>query len=511
LSREISSYSLSGVKESFRDQMKKYFKQYSLLYTIAHYFGIICVLMGFILVLPMILAFFVDKNIELVICFLWPALFSWGIGSVLMFSFEKTELDLTSAITLAALVWLVISIIGALPFWIARGFFGSEYGLTFLSAVFESMSGFTATGLTMYGMRVEGLPRSILFWRSLTQWVGGVGVIVLFLSVLVSRTGTIAHRLYTAEGRDQRLVPSIVRTTRRIWLIYLFYTFLCLIVLYIIGMPLFDSVNHSMTGLATGGFSVRNHSIMTYSLDIHPNAVLLELAIIPFMILGGISFAMHHELFMGRIISFFKNIEVKAMFVILFVVGLILVLHQGLYVENFRYASFQVTTALTGTGFNTVSISAWDDFSKFLLTILMVFGGGYGSTASALKLFRVVVIFWSLGWLVRRMLFPQSARFSLSVGGKIFHPEDVMKVAIYSLLYIIVLVAGSLVFMAGGATTIDSLFEVSSALGNVGLSVGLTSSCMPWWEKVVLIIEMWAGRLEIFPVLVLLTSPFRKH
>ncbi len=505
MSREISSYSLSGVKESFRDQMKKYFKQYSLLYTIAHYFGIICVLMGFILVLPMILAFFVDKNIELVICFLWPALFSWGIGSVLMFSFEKTELDLTSAITLAALVWLVISIIGALPFWIARGFFGSEYGLTFLSAVFESMSGFTATGLTMYGMRVEGLPRSILFWRSLTQWVGGVGVIVLFLSVLITRSGTIAHRLYSAEGRDQRLVPSVVRTTRRIWLIYLGYTLLCVLVLVAVGMPFFDSVNHSMTGLATGGFSVRNESIMFY------DSTIIEMAIIPFMILGGISFAMHHELILGKIKTFFDNIEVKAMLIILFISALMLILNQGLEWSNVRYSSFQVTTALTGTGFNTAVVANWNDFSKFILTILMVFGGGFGSTASALKLFRVVILFWSLAWFVKRMLLPESAMLKLKIGDKYYHPDDIMRVAVYAVLYILVLVGGALVFMASGATTIDSLFEVSSALGNVGLSVGLTSSCMPWWEKVVLIIEMWAGRLEIFPVLVLLTSPFRKH
>ncbi|MFO8109687.1 MAG: TrkH family potassium uptake protein [Thermoplasmata archaeon] len=422
-----------------------------------------------------------------------------------MFSFEKTELDLTSAITLAALVWLVISVIGALPFWIARGFFGTEWGLNFLSAIFESMSGFTATGLTMYGMRVEGLPWSILFWRSLTQWVGGVGVIVLFLSVLVTRTGTVAHRLYTAEGRDHRLVPSVVRTTRRIWLIYFGYTMLCILVLFLVGMPLFDSVNHSMTGLATGGFSVRNESIMYY------DSTIIEMAIIPFMILGGISFAMHHELILGRIKVFFKNIEVKAMLTILFVSALLLVLNQGIGWENVRYSSFQVTTALTGTGFNTAVVGQWNDFSKFILTILMVFGGGFGSTASALKLFRVVVIFWSLGWLVKRMLLPESARFQLKIGDKYYHQEDIMKVAIYAVLYILVLVAGALVFMAGGATTIDSMFEVSSALGNVGLSVGTTSSSMPWWEKIVLIVEMWAGRLEIFPVLVLLTSPFRAH
>ncbi len=494
--------------ESIKDKIHPYFKAYGLLSTVSYYLGILLMVLGLLMLIPAAMAILMDNEMMLANCFLYPALFSGIAGFTLFILFEKSELYLGAAITLSALVWLLFGIIGGVPFWLARNFYGPEWGLTFINAVFESMSGFTATGLTMYGLRVEGLPYSILFWRSLIQWVGGVGVIVLFLSVLVVRTGTVAHRLYLAEGRSHRLVPSVVKTTRRIWAIYAGYTGLLALLLFLIGMPLFDSVNHSMTALATGGFSVKNYSIMTYRLEMHSHAFLLELAIMPFMVIGGISFAMHHQLFVGNIRKFFKNIEVKAIFIIIAITTFILALSLGFTFDSFRYGSFQVITALTGTGFNTAPVGTWTPFQKFILTILMIFGGGYGSTASALKLIRIVIIFYALIWLIRDMLLPESVVKKLKVGDQYYHEEEIMDVAIYAVLYLVVLVGGALVLMAGGHSTVDALFEVASAEGNVGLSVGITGASMPFHEKIVLIIEMWAGRLEIFPVLVLLTAPF---
>ncbi len=502
---------IKGKKESIQDIIHPYFKPYGLLSTVSYYLGILCILLTFLLLIPAIMAYLVDGSLLLALCFLFPAALSGALGLCLTVLFEKTELYLGAAVVLAALAWLTIAFIGGLPFWLVRYYFGPEWGLTFVSAFFESMSGFTATGLTMYGLRVEGLPYSILMWRSITQWVGGVGVIVLFLSILVVRTGTVAHRLYLAEGRSHRLVPSVVKTTRRIWVIYAGYTAALAIILYIIGMPLFDSINHSMTALATGGFSVKNYSIMTYRMSGHSHALFLELAIMPFMVLGGISFAMHHELFIGNVKSFFKNIEVRAIFIIILIATIVMAISLGLTFDSFRYGSFQVITALTGTGFNTAPVGTWTDFQKFILTILMIFGGGYGSTASALKLIRVVIIFYALIWLVREQLLPESVKLPMKAGDNYYHPEEIMEVAVYAVLYLIVLVSGALVFMAGGASGVDALFEVASAEGNVGLSVGLTGADMPMHEKIVLIIEMWAGRLEIFPVLVFLTAPFKKY
>ncbi len=336
-------------------------------------------------------------------------------------------------------------------------------------------------------------------------------MIVLFLSVLVVRSGTIAGNLYSAEGRSDRLVPSVVRTARRIWVIYAAYTGLLILILFVLGMPFFDSLNHSMTALATGGFSVKNQSIMSYALEGHGNAFLIEMAIIPFMLIGGISFAMHHQLVLGNIKEFFENVEVRAILIITVISTVILAISLGLTFDSFRFGSFQTVTALTGTGFNTADVSLWTDFQKFLLTILMIFGGGYGSTASALKLIRVVIIFYAIFWLVQDYLLPESVVHRLKLGRSVYTHEQIMDVGIYAALYLGLLVVGAMVFMAGGATAADALFEVASAEGNVGLSVGLTHNGMPWWEKITLIIQMWAGRLEIFPVLVLITSPFKKY
>ena len=506
--RNLTWTNIKDTTEEISEKIHPYFEKYGILSTTIYYLGVMLILLGLLLLIPASVAYFVDQSVRLTYSFIYPSIFSIGIGVVMMIFSEKRELYLGAAITLAALTWLIVGIIGGLPFYIARLYFGPEWGLTFVNAVFESMSGFTATGLDMYGMRVENLPSAILFWRSLTQWVGGVGVIVLFLSVLVARTGTIAHKLYLAEGRDHRLVPSVVKTTRRIWAIYAGFTGLLAIILIVLGMPIFHAINHSMTALATGGFSVQNFSIMNYRLAGYANAFWFEVAIMPFMILGGISFAMHYQLFIGNVKEFFKNIEVKAILIIVFISTVILAISLGFTSESIRYGSFQTITAITGTGFNTAEVGAWNDFQKFLLTILMIFGGGYGSTASAIKLLRVVIISYALIWLIRQYILPESAVHKLKIGDKHYSPEAIQDVAVYVILYLILLVGGAMVFMYGGAEAVNSLFEVASAQGNVGLSVGLTGPNMPLVEKITLIIVMWAGRLEIFPILVLLTAPF---
>ena len=511
VAKNVTWAHIKETSEEISHKIHPFFQKYGILSTISYYLGILLILLAFLLIIPTLTAYFWDNESMLALCFIYTALISGVAGAVLVFVSEKRELYLGAAITLSALAWLVIGILGGLPFWFARNFYGPEWGLTFINSVFESMSGFTATGLNLYGMRVAELPYSILLWRSITQWVGGVGVIVLFLSILVARTGTIAHKLYLAEGRDHRLVPSVVKTTRRIWAIYAGYTGLLALILIIVGMPIFDSINHSMTALATGGFSVQNFSIMNYRMAGHPNAFWIELAIMPFMVIGGISFAMHYQLFLGNIKRFFSNIEVKAILIIILISTILLSVTFSLTFESFRYGSFQVITAITGTGFNTADVAAYTDFQKFILTILMIFGGGYGSTASALKLLRVVIIFYSLIWIVKQYLLPESVVSKMNIGDKHYTPEAIQNVAVYIILYITLLVAGSMVFMYNGATAADSLFEVASAQGNVGLSVGLTGADMPLVEKITLIIVMWAGRLEIFPVLVFITSPFRKH
>ncbi|UCG71166.1 MAG: TrkH family potassium uptake protein [Thermoplasmata archaeon] len=451
------------------------------------------------LLLPGLIAYIVDSDLNLAIIFFSVGGLSLLVGFLSIFLLGKpARLGYDEALSVAAFGWLLLTFIGSLPFSLGGYLSG-------LDAFFESMSGFTATGLTMFSsepglavMDVESLPSSILFWRSFTQWIGGVGVIVLFLSILIRSSG-IAAKLYKAEGRTDRIATNIVSTARRIWGIYILYTILCVIGLtLLLNGRFFDAINVSMTCLATGGFAVTNNSVAAY--DWYVAAF-----IIPFMLLGGISFASHRFLLKGRLNEFF-TIEVKAIILIIFVSSIFLMTrHTGLH------SSFQTSSALTGTGFSTANLAEWDDFSKFILSILMVLGGGYGSTSSALKMIRVVIIIYAVAWVVKKFLYSRKAVIPFKIGRTTYPVEEIRIATLYAILYIMVLCLGAVIFMAGGHSAADSLFEVASAEGNVGLSVGITNSGMPAYEKVVLIIEMWVGRLEIFPVLTLLAVPFRKR
>ncbi len=464
-----------------------------------YYSSVLLVIEGMAMFLPGLLAY-VDGHVTLAIIFFAVGGFSLLFGFVSMLYLGRpARLGYDEALSIAAFGWLLMTFMGSLPFSLG-GY------LSPLDAFFESMSGFTATGLTMFSSQpgltvpdVESLPRAILFWRSLTQWIGGVGVIVLFLSILIRSSG-IAAKLYKAEGRTDRIATNIVSTARRIWGIYILYTVICIIgLVLLLGVgKTFDAVNIAMTCLATGGFAVTNDSIAAY-----PGYIAAFL--IPFMLLGGISFASHRHLLKRNFKEFF-SIEVKAILLIIFISSIFLMTRLG-GLESF----FQTSSALTGTGFSTSDVGQWDDFSKFILSILMVTGGGYGSTSSALKMIRVVIIIYAVAWVVKKFLYSRKAVIPFKIGRNTYPVEEIRIATLYAILYIMVLCLGAVIFMAGGHSAADSLFEVASAEGNVGLSVGITNSAMPAYEKVVLIIEMWVGRLEIFPVLTLLAVPFRKR
>jgi len=442
-------------------------------------------------------ALVVDHNVILTLSFLFPAIWVLFIWTVFMSTPPPQSLTLRESFKVAALGWLLMSIVGGIPYFL------SGY-LNPLDSWFESMSGFTATGLTMFA-DVESLPKSILLWRSLTEWIGGVGVIALFLSVMY-RTSRIVQTLYFAEGRSDKTEPTIIGTVRKIWLIYLFYTLFFALIFYILGAPAFDAINISMTALATGGFAVTNNSIAAYPVGV-------SIAMIFAMAMGGISFVSHINLFKGRVRDFF-TIEVKAMMVIVAVSVLITVPHLvllGYSPENATLNStFHIVSALTGTGFSISDLGSLTDYEKTILSIMMIFGGAYGSTASALKLIRVVVLFYGIFWYIKVRLAPRSAVIPFKIGKKVFEPTEVRDVSIYTTTYLLFLLFGAMIFMLYGNSLADSIFEVASAEGNVGLSVGITSATMPIVEKIVLILEMWFGRLEIFPVLIMLADIVKK-
>jgi trk system potassium uptake protein TrkH len=421
-----------------------------------------------------------------------------------------------SAMVTAALGWLLISLIGSIPFWLIPYNTSTLSHLPPLSAFFESMSGWTGTGLTMIEHE-SLLPRTLQFWRSLTQWIGGVGVIVLTLSIL-ARPGTGSFVLYKGEARDQKTHPSIVSTVRTIWWIFLLYTVIGVVGLFAIGlfdptgMTPWQSLNHAMTGIATGGFSVTDDSLMSFGVS-------SQIAVLLLMIFGAIAFAAHYDLLKGRIKKFLHDAQFIAMMTLIFlgIIGLTVINLQSYGYDtflSFGKSSFQFISALTCCGFSSVDISSWSESAKLILSFAMVIGGAAGSTAGGVKLFRAILLSKGVSWRIKRSISTPRRVFVHKLGEKPLTKEEAMdlinEAAIISFMWILLLSIGIIViatiFHNESLGTV--IFEVCSAQGNVGLTSGIVSNAMHDIGKITLILNMWIGRLEIIPIIVLVKSMF---
>jgi trk system potassium uptake protein TrkH len=411
----------------------------------------------------------------------------------------------------ASLSWLLLALIGAIPF-----LFMSEYGINVgmdpISAFFESVAGWTGTGLTMV-VHENLLPRTLQFWRTIMQWIGGVGVIVLTLAVL-ARPGTGSFTLYKSEGREQKMKPSVVSTVRTIWWIFVLYTLIGIAVLLLIGalspngMTPWEAINHAMTGLATGGFSVTDNSMTSYN-------TLTQFVTTILMILGAIAFVTHYDLLKGRITRFFSDVQTKALLVLLFLGVAVLVFfnindpsYAGNALRAIKESGFQFVSALTCTGFATTGIAQWSEPTRLILSFAMVVGGAAGSTAGGIKLFRFVLLTKGTGWRIKKALSTPRRVFVHRLGEKALSTNDAFEIvneaAIISFMWLFLLFIGILIlsYLLPSQSLTNIIFEVCSAQGNVGLTSGITSPTMPGLAKIILIFNMWIGRLEIIPILV---------
>jgi len=489
--------------------------------------GGIFIIIGFVtlvaLVVPIYFGEFSPKsNIDGIGPLLITSAVFFGAGLPLYYTFKKADrADFKSAMITAALGWLFISAIGSIPFWLIP--YDGISHMAPLSAFFESMSGWTGTGLTM--VADEGaLPFTLQFWRSLIQWVGGVGVIVLTLSIL-ARPGTGSFVLYKGEARDRKTHPSIVSTVRTIWWIFLLYTVIGVVVLIAIGMfptngmSAWESLNHGMTGLATGGFSVTADSNAGFG-------TLSQIAMVVLMVVGAIAFAAHYDLLKGRVKKFLSDAQFHAILVLI-ILGIIILTFVNLKTAALEYngnillalkeSGFQFVSAITCTGFTSVeNLAAWGESAKLILAFAMIIGGAAGSTAGGIKLYRAILLSKGVSWRIKRAISTPRRVFVHKFGGRSLNKDDAMdlinEAAIISFMWVIILVAGiltiSVIYPAPDVTLGDSIFEVCSAQGNVGLTTGITELHMSPIAKTMLIFNMWIGRLEIIPIIVLIKSMF---
>ena len=421
-------------------------------------------------------------------------------GIVLSSLPTRREPRLREGLLIAAVGWLVIPLGSILLFiWVE--------GWTPLNAYVETMSAWTGTGITVAD--VTALTHSTLMWRSVMQWVGGLGVIVLTLAIL-ARPGTGAFTLYSSERSEDKLRPSVLSTVRTLWGIYVAVTLAGIALLLLVGMPAWDALNHGLTGISTAGMSVLPGGIDQY------DDWRFELALMPIMIVGSLPFVATYALMRGRWRSFFRDEQVRAMFVVLAVA-----IPLGMYALErgeplldrahvLRDAAFQVLSAVTTTGFQTANIAEWPVGMKLGLTGLLLVGGAAGSTAGGVKLVRGVLLLKGALWKLRRSGLPTFAVTTFHFGSERLSDseanEEFAEAAFILVLWVALLFASLLVFLTllPQYPVADVIFELSSLAANNGMTTGITTVALPDAAKVAAVLLMWAGRLEILPVLLLL-------
>ena len=458
---------------------------------ILHYLGYIMQGLGIVLLSPIIVELIYGDYFNC-IYFIIPCMISFALGTIFVRSYKNNEmLKLKYAMVVSSLAWLWASLISAviMVFYV---------NAPFIDAFFENMSAWTGSGLTLFA-DVEILPYSILFLRSLEQWIGGLGVVVIFVTILI-RSGTSAARLYKSEAREEKLSPNIRNTVRKSLQIYLLFTGLGLALYILAGLPVFDAINLTFTTISTGGMSIKNANVGFY----HDNIVY---AITMFlMILGATSFTVHYKIIKTRGKSFFKDIQVQVMLslIILATLGVIF-LTRNEPVETL----FHVISAITTTGANISSpayMTTWPSLSLMILMVLMMIGGSSGSTVGAMKIIRVITAIKGINLTLTKLISPQGRVLSVKIAGKKLKETEIREATSYLFLYLVFLLFGWGVFLYFGYDPFQSLFDIISTQGNVGLSLGVIGPGLPDAIKIVLTFLMWIGRLEIIPVLILIRA-----
>ncbi len=435
--------------------------------------------------------------------FLVPIL-GMGIIALPFFGMKvrNTIFSARDGLVCVALIWITMSFFGAIPFFINGGFG------TFIDCLFESISGFTTTGASVL-REIEGLPKGILFWRSSTHWLGGMGILVLALALFPS-IGERAQHLMAAESpgpTSEKLTSRISTSSKILYMIYAGITLLEILCLYLADLPLYDSIVTSFATAGTGGFSVLNNSIAGY------NNVAAEIIITIFTVLYGINFSVFFLLLTGQMKKVFKNTEFK--FYISAIVVFITLITVNVYSiyqsvgAALRHASFNLVTIMSTTGFSSDDFNLWPTFSKLILVLAMIMGACAGSTGGGIKCSRVVILCKGIAREIRRMISPKRVS-TLRMDGKAIPESTVTNTFVFTGLYAAITFGAGLIIALDGFDFTTIVTSVIACISNIGPALGPVSgptgnyADFSQLSKIVLSICMLVGRLEIFPMLVLI-------
>jgi len=409
---------------------------------------------------------------------------------------------------IVSLVWIIFSLFGALPFVISGGI------PSYTDAFFETISGFTTTGASILN-DIEAMPKGLLFWRSLTQWLGGMGIIVLSIAIL-PMFGIGGMQLFVAEvpgPTPDKLHPRIKDTAKRLWGIYVLFTLAEVILLKIGGMTWFDAINHSFTTMATGGYSTKQASIAYY------DSPFIHYIITLFMFLAGTNFTLSYFALHFKFGKVFKNEEFRFYlgFTILFTICITISLwhfHDFTAEKSFRESLFQVVSIMTTTGFATADYLTWKPFVIVTIFALMFFGGSAGSTGGSIKIVRIALLLKNSYQELKRIIHP-NAIIPVRMNGKSVPPQIISNILAFVVFYMLISIVSTIVMSAFGYDLDTSLGSVAATLGNIGPGIGKVGPAenyahIPAFGKWFLSFLMLIGRLELFTVIVLFSPSFWK-
>jgi trk system potassium uptake protein TrkH len=455
-----------------------------------------------------------EDLVLLLVSYILPGLLSLSMGSF-MTSWagraDKLSDDLrpVEALVIVSIIWVVIPLIGSLPYLLMGTL------PRFENAFFESMSGFSTTGASVIN-EIDGLEHSILFWRSLTQWLGGLGVIVLMVaifSVLLGgpRAGMLLMKGEVPGHKNDRVVPRLKDTAKILWMIYGILTVVEVVLLTAAGLNLYDAVCHTFTTLSTGGFGTHTDSIAHYK-DL-PTAPLIELIFVVFMILGSVNFVLHFNFLKGDVRTYFKDPEFKVYMLILVFFSLVVgtnvawsMRSEYTPIQALWASVFNVTSLISTTGYATEDFGQWPALSRFIMVILMLMGGMTGSTSGAIKTARLMIAFKAIRRTLRRLGHPR-AKIPLRLGGVVFNERIVRSVGVFIFGYLSIFLVGTFLMTLTGLDVISSLSALATTLGGVGPGLNELGPAKNFANvsivgKFLLCFFMWLGRLELFTALV---------
>jgi len=473
--------------------------------------GTILMVIPFFLAAPFFVGLYYGEDTALAaLAYLLPALFSLLLGFVMRHPGRRDlrEIRPGESLVVVAISWLLIGVVGALPFSIMNTL------PTFIDCVFESISGFTTTGSSVIRV-IDGLPRSILFWRSLIQWVGGMGIVVLMVAILSILVGGPKAGFMLMKGEvpghsKEKILPRVKDTAKAVWLVYVVLTVAEVLLLTALGLSLYDAVCHTFTTLSTGGFSTHTASIGHYSgRTLGP---LIEVVISVFMMLGSVNFVLHYNLFKGNLKGYIRDPEFRtfmliwAAAVVMIALDLFLSGREG-PLESLRLSSFHVSSIITTTGYATDDFDAWSPLARFLIFVLMLNGGMTNSTAGAIKVARLMIASKALSRTLRGMGH-RRAIIPLRIGSTVIPDNIVRGVCVFIFGYIGLILVGSFLMSLTGLDAISSISSVFATLGCVGPGLGSVGPSLNFAHvtpagKVILSLLMWLGRLEIMTCLVM--------